>query len=143
MSRVQALFVRTAVVYLVLTGAFGVLFLATTDYTYAFRVTHVHMGILGFFLSLVMGVAFWLLPRPGGLRHPKPEAWAYGLFHGGLAARVLLEPWLKTGGPALLSPLLVAAGVSTLAGMTVFAIAIWRRAVTPEALRRARGVVDD
>ena len=138
MSRVQALFVRVAVVYLVATGALGLLFLITTRWTWAFRVTHVHMGVLGFFLSLVMGVAFWLLPRPGGRRTPRVEAVAFGLFHGGLAVRVMIEPWVKLGGPALLSPLLVVAGASTLAGMAVFARSVWGRAVSVDALRRAR-----
>lgn len=138
MSRIQAAFVRTALVYLVLTGALGVVFLAAPRWMPAFRVVHVHAGLLGFFLSLVMGVAFWLLPRPAGRRTPRAEAWSYALFHGGLAARVALEPWWRLGGPPELRALLVAAGTATLAGMTVFAVALWGRAVDADTLRRLR-----
>lgn len=77
MNGIQAAFVRTAVVYLLATGLLGVAFLFEPPWTWAFRVVHVHAGILGFFLSLVMGMA-------------------------------------------------------------VFAAEVWRRAATPEALRRAR-----
>ena len=30
--------------------------------------THGHLGTVGFMLSMVMGVAFWMMPRPGGMR---------------------------------------------------------------------------
>lgn len=138
MSRIQAAFVRTAVVYLLATGALGVTFLFEPPWTWAFRVVHVHAGILGFFLSLVMGVAFWLLPRPGGRRAPRREAWAYAAFHGGLLLRMALEPWWRLGGPPTLQWLVIVGSVATLAGMAIFAAEAWRRAATPEALRRAR-----
>lgn len=142
MSPVQVAFLRLAVLYLVATGALGVLFLIDPRWVGAFRVAHVHAGVLGFFLSLVMGVAFWLLPRPGGRRWPGMEAWAFGLFHGGLALRLLMEPWWRSGGPAALQAPVVTGSLATLGGMAVFAVAVWRRAVTPEALRRAREHAD-
>lgn len=138
MSRVQAAFVRTALVYLVLTGVLGTIFLAAPRWIGAFRVVHVHAGLLGFMLSLIMGVAFWLMPRPGGRRTPRAEAWAYGLFHGGLALRVALEPWWRLGGPPELRFLLVIAALATLAGTAVFAVALWGRAVDADTLRRIR-----
>ncbi len=138
MSRVQVLFVRMALAYLVLTGLLGTLFLAWPSWMAAFRVVHVHAGVLGFFLSFVMGVAFWLMPRPGGRRTPRLEAWAFALFHGGLAVRVVVEPWWRMVGPSSLRWVLVAAGSATLAGMAIFAVALWGRALSAEALRRAR-----
>ena len=139
MSAVQVAFVRIAVVYLVGTGALGLWFLVDPTWAWAFRTTHVHAGVLGFFLSLVMGVAFWLLPRPGGIRTPRLEAWTLVLFHGGLAVRTVFEPWLRLGSaPAVAEPLLWASGVATLAGMGLFAVSVWGRARTPEELRRAR-----
>jgi len=137
-SRVQALFVRTALVYLVLTGLLGTAFLAWPSWMGAFRVVHVHAGLLGFFLSLVMGVAFWLMPRPGGRRTPRLEAWAFALFHGGLALRVVIDPWWRMVGPSSLRWVLVVAGAATLAGMVIFAVALWGRAVSAETLRRSR-----
>ncbi len=138
MSRVQALFVRTALAYLVLTGLLGTAFLAWPSWMAAFRVVHVHAGVLGFFSSLIMGVAFWLMPRPGGRRTPRLEAWAFALLHGGLALRVVVDPWWRMVGPSSLRWVLVAAGAATLAGMAIFAVASWGRAVSANALRRAR-----
>jgi hypothetical protein len=138
MSRVQAAFVRAALLYLVATGLLGVALQAAPGRAAAFRVVHVHAGVLGFFLSLVMGVAFWLLPRPGGRRTPRAEAWAFALFHAGLAARMALEPWWRLGGPPELRWALLVAGLLTAAGMTVFAAALWGRAVDADTVRRAR-----
>ena len=139
MSAVQVAFVRLAVVYLFGTGALGLWFLIDPSWAWAFRTTHVHAGVLGFFLSLVMGVAFWLLPRPGGVRTPRIEAWTLALFHGGLAVRTVLEPWLRLGSaPTFAEPLLWASGAINLAGIALFAGSVWGRARTPEELRRAR-----
>ncbi|MEX2500991.1 MAG: hypothetical protein WD336_01335 [Trueperaceae bacterium] len=139
MSFVQVAFVRIAVLYLVATGVLGLWFLIDPTHAWIFRTTHVHAGVLGFFLSLVMGVAFWLLPRPGGVRTPRVEAWTLALFHGGLLVRTGIEPWTRAGtAPPWADPILWCAGAATVAGMITFAASVWGRARTPEELRRAR-----
>lgn len=55
MSRYEAWLIRSALVYLVLTGLLGLLFTVFPALTPYFRVTHVHLGVVGFFLSMVEG----------------------------------------------------------------------------------------
>lgn len=138
MSRYQIALVRAALIYLVLTGALGLLFIAAPASVAPLRVTHVHAGLLGFFLSLVMGVALWLLPRPGGARDPGAEARIFWSFHVGLALRMVVEPWARWGGPAWLQAPLMLAGVLLLAGIAAFALAAWPRLRSPGALRELR-----
>jgi len=42
--------------------------------------THGHLGTVGFMLSMVMGVAFWMMPRPGGMRQTGYEAVTFALL---------------------------------------------------------------
>ncbi len=138
MSGAQVAFVRASLVYLVLTGAVGVAITVQPGWTGIFRVVHAHAGVLGFFLSFVMGVAFWLMPRPGGLRTPRLEAAAFVLFHGGLATRMVADPFWRMTGADWTRPALVVAAMATLAGMALFAAVMARRAVPAAALQRRR-----
>lgn len=139
-SRYEVLLIRAGLVYLVLTGALGVAFFAYPTLAVAFRTTHIHLGVLGFFLSMVMGVAYWLMPRPGGLRQERSEAWTFWLLNAGLLLRTLLEPWSRLGGPEWLQVGSIVAGLALLAAIVVFAVAMWSRVVTAEEIHRIRGV---
>ena len=138
MSRTQVAFVRASMVYLVLTGIVGTMLVIQPGWTGIFRVAHVHAGVLGFFLSFVMGVAFWLMPRPGGLRTPRLEALAFLAFHGGLAVRLVADPFWRMTGAGWTGPALIGSSLATLLGMTLFGAAMIRRAVPAAALQRRR-----
>lgn len=138
MSRYQVALIRAALLWLLLTAGMGLLFFVAPRFVGALRVVHVHLGVLGFFLSLVMGVAYWLMPRPGGLRQERLEGWTFWLFHPALALRAVAETWLRTGGPDWLRGALIVAGALLFAAIAIFVVAMFRRVRTAEAIRRLR-----
>ncbi len=135
MSRFEAYLLRGALVYLLLTGAFGVAFTMSPGLAAVFGPTHAHLGLVGFFLSTVMGVAFWMMPRPGGVRQEGWEAATFALLNVGLVLRLVGEPWLRLGGGGVARVLFVASGWIVLAAMLAFALAMSRRIVTVDVLR--------
>lgn len=138
MSRFQVALVRASLFWLVATAALGVAFQVWPALAGAWRTTHVHMGVLGFFLSMVMGVAYWMMPRPGGLRQERWEAVTFASLHGGLLLRVVAEPqWRRTLEPAWQAAS-TASGALLLAAVVAFAVAMHARVVTAETLRRLR-----
>jgi hypothetical protein len=137
-SRYQALLVRGALVYLVITGLLGVVFYLAPGAIATFRVTHVHLGVVGFFLSVVMGVAYWLMPRPGGIRQERLEAATFYLLHAGLLLRAVVEPLWRSGGDGVLHALVVGSALFQLGAIGVFAFAMHARVRTAEAIRRLR-----
>ncbi|WP_243454911.1 hypothetical protein [Meiothermus sp. CFH 77666] len=79
--------------YTVLTGTAFYLWPGLVPYL---KTTHVHAGLVGFFLNLVMGVAFWMMPRPAQIRQEGLEAMAYYTLNAGLLLRLVAEPWRFT-----------------------------------------------
>ena len=140
MSRYEALLIRAGLVYLVVTGLLGLLFFLEPSLIGAFRVTHVHLGLLGFFLSLVMGVAYWMMPRPGGIRQERQEAWTFYFLNGGLMTRAVAEPWLRLGGPEQLRGVLVGSGVLLVLATVTFALAMNVRVRTAAEIQRLRAL---
>ena len=138
MSPYEARLVRASLVWLVLTGALGVLFYFAPTFAGLFRTTHVHMGAVGFFLSMVMGVAYWMMPRPGGVRQERAEALTFDLLHGGLLLRLVAEPAWRATGEAWLGQLSAVSGVLQLAAIVVFALAMNARVVTMDEIKRRR-----
>jgi hypothetical protein len=137
-SRWEVALVRAALVWLVVTGALGVVVTVWPALGGLLRTTHAHAGTVGFFLSLVMGVAYWMMPRPGGVRQERLEAGTFWLLHGGLALRVVAEPaWRFTLASGWSAALLVSA-LAQLAAMLVFAIAMRARVVTADEVKRRR-----
>lgn len=139
MNRTQALFIRVGLGYLVLTGAIGVVFYLQPASLAYLRATHVHVGVVGFFLSFVMGVAYWMMPRlPGGRRQERLEVVTFAALHGGLALRVLAEPaWRLTAAPAL-EWVTVAGALLQVVAFVVFALAMHARVRSAEAVMRLR-----
>jgi len=131
------LFIRAALVYLVYTALLGTLFYLLPGLQGPFRPSHVHAGLVGFFLQMVMGVAYWLMPRPGGLRQDGLEALTFLLLNAGLLLRLILEPLYLLGQVGLRPWLAVAGGFQLLATL-VFAWAMRRRVVTGDMLRKMR-----
>lgn len=130
--------IRAGLVYLVATGALGVVFLLQPTLAAYLRTTHLHLGVLGFFLSMVMGVAYWMMPRPGGLRQPRAAASTFWLLNAGIVLRTVGEPWWRASGLALPHMLAVAGGALQLAAILVFALAMGRRVRTASEIQRAR-----
>lgn len=137
MLLIHRLFIKTALVYLVLgvmAGAYMLLRQAGAplpEITPLYTV-HIHLLGLGFFMMMVCGVALWMFPRKSGETREEaardPLAWAaYYSIAIGLAVRCL----------ALLLPTVlgnVVLGVSAVvqfAGVATFAIAIWPRVYLP------------
>jgi len=131
------LFVRAALFYLVYTALLGALFYLFPSLVGPFRPSHVHAGLVGFFLQMVMGVAYWMMPRPGGLRQDRLEAFTFLLLNAGLFLRLLLEPFHLMGREGL-RPWLGLSGGLQLAATLVFAYAMTKRVVTADMLRKMR-----
>ncbi|BDG30254.1 hypothetical protein [Thermus thermophilus] len=131
------LFVRAALLYLVYTALLGTLFYLFPSLVGPFRPSHVHAGLVGFFLQMVMGVAYWMMPRPGGLRQDRLEAFTFLLLNAGLFLRLLLEPFYLMGWEGL-RPWLGLSGGLQLAATLVFAYAMTKRVVTADMLRKMR-----
>lgn len=131
---------RGAVLYLLATAALGVLFTLRPGLVGLLGPTHAHLGLVGFFLSTVMGVAFWMMPRPGGIRQEGWEALCFYLLNAGLLLRAAAEPWWRATLAPLPHDLFAASGALTLAAVVAFAWAMRRRIVTKDEVRaRSRG----
>lgn len=138
MSRYEVLFIRMSLVYLILTGLFGVLFIIEPALAIYFRVTHVHLGVIGFFLSLVMGVAYWLMPRPGGLRQEGLERLTFYTLNASLLLRLIAEPWYRATSSTPLKWLTVLSGLLLLFSMSIFAYAMQARVKTAAEILKLR-----
>jgi hypothetical protein len=125
--RLSCWFVRAALVYLFLGFTLGGLLLAHKGvplHPLMWRVlpAHVEFLMLGWTVSLAMGVAFWILPRLGGSRGDERPAWAaFILFNAGVILAGLAP---ALAGPALLG--LVGRALEA-TGAAAFAIHAWPR----------------
>lgn len=138
MSRYEYLLIKVALYYLVLTGALGVMFMIWPGLSPYFRVTHVHLGVIGFFLSMVMGVAYWMMPRPGQLRQEGLEALTFYLLNAGLILRLVSEPWWRFSGDLWAHRLAMFSGFLLLGAIVTFAVAMQARVKTKEMILELR-----
>lgn len=129
-----------ALVYLVLTGLLGVFFFLFPSLTPYFRVTHIHVGVLNFFLSVVMGLAYWMMPRPGGLRQERLEGATFYLLNDGLVLRAVAEPWWRYTGDGLPRGLSVVSGFLLFTAILSFVYAMQARIKTADMVRALREV---
>ncbi len=140
MSRYQVALLRGAVLYLLATAALGMLFTVRPGLVGALGPTHAHLGLVGFFLSTVMGVAFWMMPRPGGIRQEGWEAACFYLLNAGLLLRAGAEPWWRLTAAPAAHTLFVVSSALALAAVACFAWAMHGRLVTVATVRaRSRG----
>lgn len=138
MSLYEVWFVRSSLFYLLLTGLLGLLFTFNPAWLAYFRPTHIHLGMVGFFLSLVMGVAFWLMPRPGGLKQYKLEMLTFYLLHSGLLLRLITEPWWRYNPSDLLKVGNILSALLQLGAMLTFTYAMNQRVVSAKHLLQIR-----
>jgi hypothetical protein len=124
-------------VWLLANGALGILVALRPGLGGILAPTHAHLGMIGFFLSMVMGVAFWMLPRPGGLRQPRLEAITFLLLQAGMITRVVGEPWWRATGSVFAHGLFSVSGGLVFGAVVTFALAMRTRIVTLDTLRAA------
>lgn len=138
-------FVKAGFLYLALTFVLGAVLLAfealELPVPYVFQIEHTHLGMVGWLVNTVIGIAFWMLPlnrerfpHTQG-RYPAPWAIAcFALLNGGLIVRILAEPWFALGGHApLAAALLVVSAVAQPAGVAIFVAIAWQRVRGPRA----------
>ncbi|HHO56180.1 MAG TPA: hypothetical protein ENK21_07295 [Trueperaceae bacterium] len=138
MSRYEALLIRFSLLYLILTALFGFLFYLYPNLIPYFKTSHIHAGILGFFLSMVMGVAYWMMPRPKQLRQERLEAISFYLLNSGLLLRLIFEPWWLYSRSPILKDFVILSGALLLTAVAVFAIAMNARVVTAKKILALR-----
>ncbi|MBI4478674.1 MAG: hypothetical protein HY651_01510 [Acidobacteria bacterium] len=137
MLLIHRLFIKTALVYLVLGVMAGAWMLLRQAGAPLPEVTnlptvHIHLLGLGFFMMMVCGVALWMFPRKSGETREEaardPLAWTtYYLITIGLAVRCLTLLL-----PAVLGNVVLGiSAVVQFAGVASFAIAIWPRVYLP------------
>lgn len=128
MPRLSTWFVRASLVYLAFGFTFGALLLANKTlafYPTAWRLLpiHIEMLLMGWFVQLAVGVAFWILPR---LSDPAPR---------GNQALVWLAFWLINVGIGLVAiraivpvpALLLLGRLAELGGVLAFVVGSWKR----------------
>lgn len=134
MSRYEALLIRFSLLYLILTASFGFLFYLYPKLIPYFRTSHIHAGVLGFFLSMVMGVAYWMMPRPKQLKQERLEAITFYLLNTGLLLRLIFEPWWIYSREPTIKIFVILSGFLLLTAVVVFAIAMNARVVTAKKI---------
>jgi hypothetical protein len=93
--------IKTAMIYLVVGLAAGVLYWANAQWMLApvfaaLSPIYVHLLVVGWLTQLIFGVIYWMFPIIGkeNMRGDPRLAWAvYGLLNAGLVLRVICEPW--------------------------------------------------
>jgi hypothetical protein len=111
-----------------------------------FAVEHAHFGDVGWLVNIVIGIALWMLPlnrerfpQTQG-RYPSLLVYVcFALLNGGLAFRLLAEPWYRLGGhDAPAAALLAVAAIAQPAAIVLFVGIAWQRVRPPS--RPAAGV---
>ena len=121
--------------WLIANGVAGLVMALWPAYTAVLSPTHAHLGTVGFFLSMVMGVAYWMLPRPGGIKQTKLELTTLVFLQSGMVTRVVGEPWWRATGDPLPYALFAMSGGLVFAAVLTFAFAMRKRIVTVEVIR--------
>ena len=132
MPFLSRLYVKTALVYLVLALALGVLSASGTMAGITARLwpSFVHLLVLGWLTQLIFGVAYWLFPR-FERESPYGPSWyliaAYPLLNVGLVLRVVAEA--GTGGlpDGVRTALLISAAFGQWVAVVLLSVYTWGR----------------
>jgi heme/copper-type cytochrome/quinol oxidase subunit 1 len=128
-------FIKTAVAFLFVGLVLGVWMIVQREllgrYPSAYMISaHTHAILVGFVMSMILGVALWLFPRPAkGDRHYRPalaEA-AYWLLLSGTVIRVAGELLRPSVSALWLGVAVVIAGVLQALAVVVFFFTMWSR----------------
>ena len=143
MPRESRLFVKTGLIYLALTFALGAVLLMLEALgrpaPYAFAIEHAHFGAEGWLVNTVIGIALWMLPlnreRFPATQGRYPTGLAYACFillNGGLALRLVAEPWYQLDGkPPVAATLLAIAAIAQPLSIALFVAIAWQRVRGP------------
>ena len=98
-----------------------------------FVTLHNHLISVGFIMMMIMGVAYWMFPRPLGVAlrdvSRDPLAWAnYLLLNSGLILRLTLEPFPNM---EMADRGLILSSLLQMLGIFMFVISIWKRVRFP------------
>ena len=135
MPRLTRYFIKTALVYLAVALALGLLLAlrSTVDLPaelLALTPVYFHLFMVGWVMQLIFGMLFWMLPKYSRERPRGPErlAWAaYVLINTGLILRVIGEPLVAVRSDLGAGWLLVLSALLQLIGGWAFIVAVWPR----------------
>lgn len=139
MPKVIRLYVKTSLLFFVVTFVSGSGFMLVNALWGAriprdLLLLHAHLGFVGWLAMMVMGVAWWMFPlqrdahpETKGRYHLPTIYTVYYLIMGGLALRILGEPWFWRTGAPFARALLVLSALAHLAGVIGFVFGVWRR----------------
>ncbi|MBC5800223.1 MAG: hypothetical protein GIX03_07365 [Candidatus Eremiobacteraeota bacterium] len=141
-------FVKTGLCDLALTYVPGSVLLALEALRYAvpyiFDIEHAHLGMVGWLVPVpqrsvgnrntVIGIALWMLtlnrarfPDTHGRYPPVMVAACFWLLNGGLALRLVAEPWYQLGAkPTLAAALLLVAALAQPLAIAIFVFIAWQ-----------------
>ncbi len=91
---------------------------------------HTHAILVGFVMSMILGVALWLFPRPereDGRYRPRVAELSYWLVTVGTTARVAGELLRQTSGATWLRWVVVLSGLAQIVGLGAFFHTMWSR----------------
>lgn len=105
----------------------------------AFAVEHAHFGAVGWLVNMVIGIALWMLPlnreRFVATQGRYPTGIVYACFillNGGLALRLIAEPWYQLDGkPPIAAALLAVAAIAQPLSIALFVMVAWQRVRGP------------
>ena len=128
-------FVRTALIYFMAALALGTAVLARPLVAAAPLLSaagpgYLHLLTVGWITQLIIGVAYWLFPRPDRARPAPPDqlGWAaYVLLNTGLLLRVVAEPVAILDPASATRWLLPTAGLMQLGAAICFLLLVWPR----------------
>ena len=103
-----------------------------------YRLSHVHMLLLGFVTMMIYGVAYHVIPRFSGhpLHRRQAAVWHWWVSNAGLALMATGFA-LRVHGVAFATPVLGVGGMCSAIGAYLFAWLIWRTIDGPSRLRKA------
>jgi len=135
MPRLTRYFIKTALVYLAVAVAIGLLLAARSTVELppellALTPVYFHLFMVGWVMQLIFGMLFWMLPKYSRERPRGPErlAWAaYVLINTGLILRVIGEPLVAVRSDLGAGWLLVLSALLQLIGGWAFIAAVWPR----------------
>jgi heme/copper-type cytochrome/quinol oxidase subunit 1 len=144
------LFIKTSLCFFAVGMGLGAYLLVGRELNVGVRhpyltTAHVHLLLVGGVLHMIMGVAYWMFPRPAqGLPtryRPGLAVVNYALVTAGTALRAAGEIATGFTGRGDLGPLILAGAAGQLAGALLFVLNIWPRVRGPAWRERtARGL---
>jgi hypothetical protein len=134
-------YIKTSFVFLVLGLLLGA-YLIVSEFVVGvhpprlFITAHVHLLLVGFMLTLVIGVATWMFPRPArddARYRPELAEAVYWIMTVSTVARAVAEIGLGLWGTGILRLVVALGGLGQLVAAAVFVVNMWWRVRMPTA----------